>query len=93
MFTPYSTYGLGIIVGNQLKLLKISSDYNLIINNTAKVNSTLLRELLYVMDHSIHHMALIKIGINVNFPQIHLNENFGIFSSTIKFTNKKNRNK
>lgn len=76
-----------------IKLSKITSDYNLIINNTAKVNSTLLRELLYVMDHSIHHMALIKVGINVNFPQIHLNENFGISSSTIKFTNKKNRNK
>jgi hypothetical protein len=49
-----------------------------------KVNSTIYRELVYGFDHSIHHQALIKIGmkeLNHDAPD----ENFGIAPSTIKY--------
>jgi hypothetical protein len=42
------------------------------------------RELAYNIEHSIHHMAIIKIAIQHEFPHIELEENFGLAYSTIK---------
>ncbi len=46
------------------------------------VNSNLHRELLYLLDHTIHHMALIKIGIMQVSP-IKLPAEFGVAPSTL----------
>jgi hypothetical protein len=43
------------------------------------------RELLYLGEHSIHHFALIKIGINALCPELPLDQNFGVADSTIKY--------
>lgn len=48
------------------------------------IPTNLKRELLYAMDHNIHHLALIKIGIQYNFPTIQLDPNFGVAPSTIR---------
>jgi len=45
--------------------------------------TTISRELNYLADHTVHHLALIKIGINLLQPQIEVAENFGIAASTI----------
>jgi hypothetical protein len=42
------------------------------------------RELAYNMEHTVHHMALIRIGIN-ELSAVTVDENFGIASSTIKY--------
>ena len=44
------------------------------------------RELLYNLEHSIHHQALIKVAILKN-TTILLNENFGVAKSTIEYRN------
>ncbi|MFC4741015.1 DinB family protein [Flavobacterium ponti] len=44
------------------------------------------RELLYNLEHSIHHQALIKVAIIKN-PAIKVCENFGVAKSTIEFRN------
>ncbi|MBC7888889.1 MAG: DinB family protein [Ferruginibacter sp.] len=41
------------------------------------------RELLYNLEHTIHHMALIRVGIN-EVATIPVPENFGMAASTIK---------
>ncbi len=46
--------------------------------------SNLFRELTYVIEHAIHHMAIIKIAYTHYFPEIHLPMHFGIAFSTIK---------
>lgn len=46
--------------------------------------STLGRELLFVYDHAIHHLAIIKIGLNCQFPEIHTDKDLGVSPSTIK---------
>jgi uncharacterized damage-inducible protein DinB len=48
------------------------------------IQTNYLRELAYNIEHAIHHMAIIKIGINEVCPYIMLPEGFGVASSTIR---------
>lgn len=52
-----------------------------------KVPTTYKRELLYNIEHTIHHMAIIKIGLKNIAPEIELPKHFGVAVSTIKFRN------
>jgi hypothetical protein len=49
-----------------------------------RVESNYLRELLYNLEHCIHHQALIKVAVLQN-PTILLSENFGVAHSTIEY--------
>jgi hypothetical protein len=44
------------------------------------------RELLYNLEHSIHHQAMIKVAI-LKYPTLKLSENFGVAKSTIEYRN------
>lgn len=48
------------------------------------IETTIQRELLYNIEHAVHHMAIIRIGIEQNFDHIVIPENFGIAYSTIE---------
>ncbi|WP_460470659.1 hypothetical protein [Emticicia fontis] len=48
------------------------------------IESNFMRELVYMIEHSIHHFALIRIGVQENFRHIKIEPNFGIAYSTIK---------
>ncbi len=50
--------------------------------------SSFNREIVYNIEHAIHHMAIIKIALQSDFPEVKLPENFGIAWSTIKHQNK-----
>ncbi|MBK8845057.1 MAG: hypothetical protein IPO27_00300 [Bacteroidetes bacterium] len=52
-------------------------------DGTYSVATSVYRELAYNIEHSIHHLAIIKIGIITHFPQIALPPNFGVAHSTI----------
>jgi len=43
------------------------------------------RELNYNMEHAIHHMALMKIGIREIAPHLAIPTDFGVASSTIRY--------
>jgi uncharacterized damage-inducible protein DinB len=49
------------------------------------IGTTIFRELAYNLEHSIHHQALIKVGLNELGKLNLINENFGVASSTIRF--------
>jgi uncharacterized damage-inducible protein DinB len=50
-----------------------------------QINSSLYRELVYMVEHTIHHLALIKIGVRTHFDHIRLPSNLGMAYSTIKY--------
>ena len=48
------------------------------------IESNYLRELLYNLEHCIHHQALIKVAILMN-GKLEVDENFGVARSTIEY--------
>lgn len=54
------------------------------LNEIAKVDSTYNREIVYNIEHAVHHMALIKVGLKeleITFE----NEEFGVAYATIQY--------
>ena len=51
----------------------------------SSIETNLYREIVYNIEHAIHHMALIKIGLNAVCPGLVLPEGFGVASSTIRY--------
>ncbi|AYV56965.1 hypothetical protein [Leptospira kmetyi] len=53
-----------------------------------KTLSNLKREFLYVQDHTIHHMAIIKLYAECFLTNVSLPEEFGVALSTLQFQKK-----
>ena len=52
---------------------------------TLSVGSSLSRELFYVLEHAIHHMALIRILIKDEQADFQLEDSFGVAYSTLAY--------
>mgnify|MGYP000199132845 CR=1 FL=1 len=63
-----------------LQLQQIVEDEELLIDSNYN------RELLYNLEHCIHHQALIKVAI-IQLKTIEIDENFGVARSTIEYRN------
>ncbi|TAE13100.1 MAG: DinB family protein [Bacteroidetes bacterium] len=48
------------------------------------ITSFYFRELLYNLEHCIHHQALIKVAL-FDMPHIHISDTFGVAPSTIQY--------
>ena len=53
------------------------------------INSSFARELQYNLEHTIHHSALIKIGVLTLIPDAVLPSTFGVAPSTIRYQQQK----
>lgn len=51
---------------------------------TIQTDSSLGREMVYLIEHSIHHFAIINIALKNCFEHIITPENFGLAHSTVK---------
>jgi hypothetical protein len=48
------------------------------------IPTTFERELVYTIEHAIHHLAIIKIGLRAAAPELELPEGFGVAISTLR---------
>jgi hypothetical protein len=73
-----------IRIMNLEKGLNLEVNYDIDEENNETLPTTCKRELLYNIEHAVHHMALMKIGIREVAPEILLPADFGIAASTIR---------
>jgi uncharacterized damage-inducible protein DinB len=50
-----------------------------------QIPTSMERELTYLIEHSIHHLAIIKIALVSNFEAVQIPQNFGVAYSTIQY--------
>ena len=70
------------VVGTQVLSLALSYEENK--DKQIEIKSNVDRELVYNIEHAVHHMALIRIGLKAIESDIDLPEDFGIASSTVR---------
>jgi uncharacterized damage-inducible protein DinB len=64
--------------------LRLQADFSSIGNDDEMIQTSLYREIAYCLEHSIHHMALIKIGIKILGDKGIAIENLGVAPSTAR---------
>lgn len=69
----------------QDKPLTLKSDFSAGEEDPIFFSTSLFRELGYCLEHSIHHEALIKIGVKSLQVENVVSENFGVAPSTIRY--------
>ncbi len=73
---------------NQLPLTTavcLEGNYSHEKNENTSISTTFGRELAYCLEHSIHHQALIKIGLKELKLEQLISENFGVAPATIRY--------
>jgi hypothetical protein len=68
--------------------LKLEVGYDLNNEDFVTVDTNVLREIVYNIEHAVHHMAIMKIGIRDAAPYVTLPYDFGVAASTIRYAEK-----
>lgn len=50
-----------------------------------RIVSDFAREAVYMIEHAVHHHALIRIGIQEHFPEVPIKPEFGMAYSTLEY--------
>jgi hypothetical protein len=64
--------------------LQLEVGYDLEKNDFITIATNTTRELVYNIEHAVHHMAIMKIGVREVAPYVTLPKDFGIAASTIR---------
>ena len=70
---------------DQNKRLLLEVGYDLRSDDSVTIETNSKRELVYNIEHAVHHMAIIKIGMQEIAPEVALPKHFGKAASTIRF--------
>lgn len=65
------------------KTLLLEANYDEHSDETLLIGTNYYREIVYNLEHTVHHMALIRVGIN-EVSGIQVPQEFGVAASTIK---------
>ena len=67
------------------KSLILEVGYDLRNDVNVSVTTNYFRELTYNIEHAVHHMAIMKIGIREVAPHVTLSHDFGVAASTLRY--------
>jgi hypothetical protein len=67
------------------RTLRLEASYNLEKDEFVTIHTNFFRELVYNIEHAVHHMAIIKIGVREVAPYVKLAHDFGVAASTIRY--------
>ena len=70
---------------NEDQKILLEVGYDLSDESFVTVETNALRELVYNIEHAVHHMAIMKIGIREVAPYVVLPPDFGVAASTVRF--------
>jgi len=73
-----------IVATNNDCALRLDVGYDLHSEDCVTIQTNYFRELTYNIEHAVHHMALIKIGIREVAPYVNLSSDFGVAVSTLR---------
>lgn len=65
--------------------IKVRGDFSAHDIERPELLSSIGREMMFAYDHAIHHLAMIKIGIDIVMPQLNIDNNIGVAPSTIQY--------
>jgi len=79
--------GIGDFISSQVgdKKLKLEVGYEPDDDKFVTLDTNYLRELTYNIEHAVHHMAIMKIGVREVAPYVHLSTDFGVAISTLRY--------
>ena len=80
----YANESIDYIISALGKPNKIMTLHQLLNNETVTIKTNYFRELLYNLEHCIHHQALIKVAL-YEMNNINVDSNFGVAPSTIEY--------
>jgi hypothetical protein len=66
------------------KTLLLEANYDELSDEALLIPTNYFREIVYNLEHTVHHMALIRVGIN-EVSSIELPSGYGVAASTIKY--------
>ncbi|MBC7921679.1 MAG: DinB family protein [Ferruginibacter sp.] len=64
--------------------LRLEAAYSPAAREGVVIDSSYYRELLYNIEHAVHHMAIIRIALQTAFPHVGLPPHFGVAYSTVQ---------
>ena len=65
--------------------LRLDVGYDRYSDDFVTIQTNYFRELTYNIEHAVHHMAIMKIGINEVANHVKLSTDFGVAASTIRY--------
>lgn len=70
---------------HRAETLRLQVGYDQVEEEHLAVDTNSFRELVYNIEHAVHHMAIIKIGLSEIAPYVTLGEDFGVAVSTLRY--------
>jgi len=67
------------------KPLVLKASYSVSSGNHTIINTTLFRELAYALDHTVHHLAIVRIALMEEKDEVTIASGFGVAPSTVRF--------
>jgi hypothetical protein len=66
------------------QMITVKADFEVSAGVRPTVRTSIGREIMYAYDHAVHHLAIVKIGLNAHCPDLELDQDIGVAASTIR---------